>query len=578
MSRAILLLLVLVSFPASAIDLEKWVDKLGDKMMQDAEKEKLEALAKDRDPKERLEAAEWLGGRNELHIIAALGAALSDRDAKVRQAAANGLWKSEKAAEPARPQLLKALDDLDPNVVARVAGALQSMGMKEAELVAPRKRVFASAQSSMESRFLVSRNLIGHEPATRLLEPTLAYLERAVSAKGHFTRQNIEIAQEALESLVKSKDRSLIPPLMDAARSARPGQVTVMKAIAMFEPRPDGYTGFVLSFLDSSEPRVRYQALGMLGDAKKEKEVAVWLPRACAMLADSDDSVRSQALWAVSSAKGLAAGEIEKVVAALADPHPGVRRSAARAIGEIGEKRQAMAAAAKARVVAVGRPALTAAMERDPDADVRHDAKEALRYLGDAAEVVASAPSSAGAEAGGMALLRERKITFETSSFARALYEVDVETVRAFLDAGMPVKTSVSDMGPPIRAMLFSEACHPKERPTKPETKAMVKLLLERGADPNGSDNNGNTALMEAASHGCDRELTRMLIKAGAKVTATNSAGLTPFEMGLFYAHDGLEEILAAGYRLPPDKAKMYAEGYKGKAAVQDMIRKATRK
>jgi hypothetical protein len=255
-----------------------------------------------------------------------------------------------------------------------------------------------------------------------------------------------------------------------------------------------------------------------------------------------------------------------------------VRGSAAGAIGEIGEKRQAMPAAAKARVVALGRPALTAAMERDPDARVREEAKDALRNLGDGAEVVATAPASSGAEAGGMARLRERKITFEESSFARALYEVDVETVRAFLDAGMSAKGAVFDKGPPIRAMLFADACHPKERPTQPETKALLKLLLERGADPNGADKDGSTALMEAAMHGCDREFTRTLIKAGAKVNATNSAGLTAFEMGLFYAHDGLEEILAAGYRLPPDKVKTYTDGYKGKPAVQEMIRKATRK
>ena len=127
--------------------------------------------------------------------------------------------------------------------------------------------------------------------------------------------------------------------------------------------------------------------------------------------------------------------------------------------------------------------------------------------------------------------------------------------------------------------MLFSHvSCNPSERPTKPATKAMVKMLLERGADVNGSDANGNTPLMEASSHGCDRELMRVLIKAGAKTDVRNKSGLTPFEMGLLWGHDGLEEIIAAGYRLPPDKAKMYTEGYAGKPAVQAMIRKATKK
>ena len=69
-----------------------------------------------------------------------------------------------------------------------------------------------------------------------------------------------------------------------------------------------------------------------------------------------------------------------------------------------------------------------------------------------------------------------------------------------------------------------------------------------------------------------------MLLKAGAKVDAKNASGLTAFEMGLWSGHDGLEEFIAAGYRLPPDKAKMYLEGYKDRPAAQAMIRKATRK
>ena len=83
---------------------------------------------------------------------------------------------------------------------------------------------------------------------------------------------------------------------------------------------------------------------------------------------------------------------------------------------------------------------------------------------------------------------------------------------------------------------------------------------------------------MEAASKGCDRELIRAMIKAGAKIDARNAGGLTPFEMGLWMGHDGLEELIAAGYRLPPDKVKMYAEGYKDRPAAQAMIKKAARK
>ncbi|MEP7067583.1 MAG: HEAT repeat domain-containing protein [Usitatibacter sp.] len=585
MSRILILLAALAVQPALAIfGIETDPDKIEAQWV----KEKLEAVANGRDPKERAAAAEWLGGRKTPEAIAALGAALADRDARVRQAAASGLWKSEKASEPARTQLIAALDDADPNVVAQAAGALASLGMKEDALAGARKRVFDSPDASLSSRFLVSRNLVGREPAAALVEPMIAYLERSSLASGNFTRHNIELAQEALKKIAKTQDRSLVAPLMEGARSVKAGQPILLETLRAFEPRPDGYTAFVLEFLDSPDPKVRHAALGSLRPLTKEKEVSVWAPRASAMLRDPDVSVRNEALWALGRGAGLAADEIDKVVAALGDSDASVRRSAARAIGEMGDRNQAVPAATKARVAQAGLPMLAAAMEGDADADVRSEAKSALAKLGASGaavaaspktQVAAAAPSTGGSESGGMAVLRARKVTFEESSFFRALSQVDVELVRAFLDAGMSPTKSVVEMGPPIRAMLFaSQACQPAERPTKAETKAAVKLLLERGADPNASDANGNTALMEAASHGCDREVTRMLIKAGAKVDAKNKMGLTPFEMGLFHGHDGLEEIIAAGYRLPAEKAKMYAQGYAGKPQVQAMIRKASGK
>ncbi len=464
--------------------------------------------------------------------------------------------------------------------MAQAAGALQAIGVKSEALAEARKRVFNSPEASLTSRFLVARNLSGKEPAAKLVEPMIEYLERSSLAKGNFTRHNIELAAEALKRIAKSQDRTLIQPLMDGARNVRAGQPILLETLREFEPKPDGYTAFVVSFLDSTDPNVRYAALGSLRTLTKEKDVGVWAPRASAMLNDPDSSVRSHALWALGFGAGLAASEIDKVVAALGDPDKSVRRSAARAIGEMGEKNQAVPAANKARIAEAARPALTAAMESDSDADVRSEAKSSLAKLGaGGASVASAAPASRGSETDGMAVLRARKVTFEESSYYRALSEVDVDLVRAFLDAGMSPTKSLVEMGPPIRVMLFgSTACQVAERPTRAETKAVVKLLLERGADPNGSDANGNTALMEAASHGCDRELTRMLIKAGAKIDVKNKSGLTPFELGLYYGHDGLEEIIAAGYRLPPDKAKMYKEGYAGRPAAQAMIVKATKK
>ena len=586
MFRSLIFTLGLAALPAAAFDLEKWVDDLANKQMDRWKREAMRDAVKAEDPKERLEALERLS-YTDADALPVFGIALSDRDARVRRAAASQLWSAEKKAEPYRPQLTKALDDPDANVVANAAGALQATGVEEKELAAARKRVLAAPAASVSSRFLVARNLVGYESPGLLVGPMIVYVEQNTrdytGSVGDRNRGNVELVEKAMERMVRvTKDRALIPPLSKALAETRRGQIPLMKALAAFSPKPDGWTRTLMDQLENPNAYVRSAALGHFRDVKGEKEIAVWAPRAGQMLQDPDYSVRSDALWALGSAKGLAAGELDKVVASLSsDPHPTVRRSAARALEDIAEANQPIPAATRTRLAAVARPALEAAMQ-DQDKDVRDAAQSALRNVvgrgSPAGATVAAVVPSTGApnESAGMEVLRARKVTFETSSFYRALSDVDVELVRAFLDAGMSPTASLDDNGPPMRVMLFSStACAPNVRPTRAETKAVIKLLLERGADVNAGDARANTAITEAASKGCDRELMRMLIKAGAKINATNASGLTPFEMGLWYAHDGLEELLAAGYRMPPDKVKIYLEGYKDRPASVAMVKRA---
>lgn len=600
MRRILFCLIALAPLPAlSHVDIEKWVDKMIDKEQAASLKENVETLAHDRDAAKRLKAVEWLSNRISPPSIEALANALaSDKDARVRQAAARALWQDDKKTVSAKPQLLKAQDDPDPNVVAQVAGALQAMGMKEAELVGPRKRVLASPDATPNSRFLVARNLVGFESPLTLADAMLAYLEQQAKnytgALSDKSRGNVEMVTQALGRLVKTtKDRALIAPLVEALGRMKNAQIPLIKALAMFEPKPDNWTQMLIAQLDAPQYRVREAALYQLRFAKNEKDVAVWAPRVADMLRDREPSVRVDALWALGSAAGLASAQVEAVVAAADDPDKSVRRAAARALGEMGENAQAIPAAAKARVQGAARPALTA-MEKDEDSEVRDVAKGALRKFGgggsgeaNVASVAIPAPSvpsaspgvSSGNEAAGMAVLRARKVAYEPAQFFRALMEGNLDLVRAFLDAGMSATAPQPDLGPPLRVMLFGgKGCNAKVRPTRPETIALVKLLLERGADVNGGDKNGNTPLSEAASHGCDRELMRILIKAGAKIDAKNVAGLTPFEIGLWTGSDGLEELIAAGYRMTPEKAKSFAEGYKDRPASLAMIRKATKK
>ena len=572
MFRTLILAVSLAALPAAAFDIIKWAEELGDKQMEKWRKEKLQTATKGRDPEERLKAVEGLP-YTDPDACAAFAIALSDSDARVRKAAASQLWSAEKRAEPFRPQLEKALEDPDANVVCYAAGALQASGVKESELVAPRKRVLESPDAAVNCRFLVARNLVGYEAPLKLVRPMIAYVEHTTE------RSNVEMAERALERLVKNtKDRALIPPLWEALVEAKNGHIPLMKALGTFDPKPEGWARTLVRQLDHPNPKVRDAALGQMRSIKDEKEIAVWMPAAARMLDDPDKGVRSEALWALGSAKGLAADHVEKVVHMMGDQEPSVRRNAARALEDIAQGNQPLPAATRARIASVARPALERAAAQEEDKELRDAARSALRDIertSRGVQVAAAAPS----EAAGMAALRARKVTFDETSWYRALSEVDVELVRAFLDAGMSPSAPVSDMGAPMRLMFFhSKACSPNVRPTSADTKAIVKLLLERGADIHGADKNGNTAITEAASKGCDRELMRMLIKAGAKVNATNGSGLTPFEMGLWWGHDGLEELIAAGYRMPPDKAKIYLEGYKDRPASIAMVKKATAK
>jgi hypothetical protein len=45
--------------------------------------------------------------------------------------------------------------------------------------------------------------------------------------------------------------------------------------------------------------------------------------------------------------------------------------------------------------------------------------------------------------------------------------------------------------------------------------------------------------------------------------------------MGLFFGHDGLEEILAAGWRLTAEKARLYRQGYAANPKALALIDKA---
>lgn len=257
------------------------------------------------------------------------------------------------------------------------------------------------------------------------------------------------------------------------------------------------------------------------------------------------EAVRTAALFGLESRGSAMRGAVDALRPLLKDPSEYVRSQTATAINLIEQGAPAASTAA---------PAKSTAAPKAP-----------------------AGPKDPQVEAKALEFLRSKKVTFEVNSFFGALSERDSEQVQAFLDAGMDPNGRASDDGDsPMSFLLRAGACSPLQRPTAPPVKEITRLLLARGADVNLADTHGNTILMAAAMGGCDRETIGALIKAGAKVGAKNSAGLTAFEMGLFSGHDGLEELIAAGYRLPADKAAAFKQAYAAQPKSLEMITKAT--
>jgi HEAT repeat protein len=296
----------------------------------------------------------------------------------------------------------------------------------------------------------------------------------------------------------------------------------------------------VESLRRARKPNEKYVLLATLKVFEpRAQDVAAWMPVASPLLRDPDESVRQETLWLMSRAGPLAASQGDAIAAMLDDSDSGVRRRAALTLGEIGDAR--------------GLPAIRK-LDPGKDAEAFIGERDAARRL--------SAPK------------------IDPGSAFQALMMLDSGAVKGLLDAGLEPSGDLAGNGAPLYVVLqwAPLSCSPAVRPTQPATKAMLKMLLERGADANAGDRNGNTPLMAAASHGCDREVMHALIASGAKLDAVGKTGLTAFEQGLVSGHDGLEELIAAGYRVAPEKAKALEKTYAARPASLALVRKAARK
>jgi ankyrin repeat protein len=119
-------------------------------------------------------------------------------------------------------------------------------------------------------------------------------------------------------------------------------------------------------------------------------------------------------------------------------------------------------------------------------------------------------------------------------SFLDAIWDGDVEAVRESLQNDPRLANSIQKELPPLHW-----AC----RPANPE---IVSKLLEFGADPNSSTEDGETPLHIAAYEGSDA-CVQLLLDSGADVSATTEDGKTPLMSAAQTGLSIVRSLLAAG-------------------------------
>jgi HEAT repeat protein len=614
----------------------------------------LDRLAKDlksRDTQTRADAAKSLGRLKSEAAVELLVTALSDREGKVRSAAASALWHASDVSKAAIPALRKTLFDPDPYVVACAAGALIAMDVPREEVADALRGVLQRGDPF--DRFLAARGLTGVEPAAHLVAPLVEHLRRNVPDQndvGSFfdRKDRFDSAAKALKHLGQTNDRTQIDPLMAELRAVAPAIIPpILAGLGELKPAPDHWVDTLIDQLGSAAVPVRRQSLELLRKQLAAADIRKWAPPVARLTKDADAEIRGWAIGTLGDGKGLAHeafGAVLQMIGSERDAH--LRARAADVAGDIGDAKYPIDSALKASMGKEGFPVLTAAIAKDPDADVRgnalhslaklqiepsetapvfaraavegkgvgfrtdalillsnlgHDfeqatamieplandpdplvsriAKETVKSMRSGstsssrkATTPAVAQADPAARERALATLREKDVQFTTGDFARALRELEEETVAAFLDAGMSPNQRFSYGGLPLQTVLDSQYECGKEM------KSTVRLLIDRGADANGSDDAGNTIIMTAAKQ-CDGEMIKMLIKAGAKVQAKNSMGFGALDDAIPMANtSAATALIAAGARLTPEMAKSDRETYKKQPKVLEIIAMATKK
>jgi hypothetical protein len=127
--------------------------------------------------------------------------------------------------------------------------------------------------------------------------------------------------------------------------------------------------------------------------------------------------------------------------------------------------------------------------------------------------------------------LKQLNIEYDESTFRRRILRDDVDAVKLMLEAGMPVETE--------------NALHEAVEHGNP---AMVKVLIDAGANVNKSDEAGQSLVMNSVGK---PEVMKLLIVAHADVTVPNNYKVDALAAAAEQGHDDeVRMLLAAGAKV----------------------------
>ncbi len=185
-----------------------------------------------------------------------------------------------------------------------------------------------------------------------------------------------------------------------------------------------------------------------------------------------------------------------------------------------------------------GRTALYTAVEmHDADWSPRparretdqHTSLDLIRSLLDKGAKVNAALTAASPIAKVAQDMGDRTLAAGATAFMRAARSADVELMRLLLDRGADPKLANKD-GLNALMLAAGNGWSDKIKGTEAEALEAVKLCASLGLDVNAATDKGDTALHGAAGRGAD-SIVKFLVEKGANVNAANKRGLTPLDI-----------------------------------------------